>query len=186
MSVTQRGVLSEVLRSGFQRADQGDPSDLLSFGFSLARIRGLLNLPPRKRNRVCDLSLRYLSTALDEARLEEVLVYVDREDPDDPLHDDLLRQGATAPMMRELFGMTKDEFTARRKMLKVSDTGGRPQRVTHSQETAILKSWSKFAGLPYAQRFLLVAKQIKLDLKTIWPVIRPVLEPKAKCRDCQF
>jgi hypothetical protein len=184
--------LSDVLRSGFQRADEGDPGVLVNLGLTLPLIRKIQNTPLKKRNYFCNLGGTYLGKVLHQElgtvpcqeRLEEILLHVDREDPDDPLHDELLRQGAPATMMRYAFGMTKDEFTVRRKLLKVSDTGGRPRRVTYSQEAAILKIWSKSTGLPLTQRFLLVTKESKLDLKRIWSVLRPALGLQ-ETRRCQ-
>ncbi|MFO1432948.1 MAG: STY4526/YPO1902 family pathogenicity island replication protein [Candidatus Competibacteraceae bacterium] len=173
----------DVLRSGFQRADEGDPSVLVNLGFTLPLIREIQNAPLKKRNYFCQLGGIYLCRVLHEElgivpcqeRLEAILLHVEKEDPDDPQHDELLRQGALAGMMRYAFGMTKDEFTVRRILLKVSDTGGRPRQLTYSQEAAILKSWDQSTGLPLTQRFLRVAKESKLDLKRIWPVLRPAL-----------
>ena len=175
--------LSDVLRAGFQRADEGDPGMLVNLGLTLPLIRKIQNTPLKKRNHFCKLGGTYLGKVLHEElgtvpcqeRLEAILLHVEREDPDDPRHDELLRQGAPAAMMRYAFGMTKDEFTVRRQLLKVSDTGGRPRQLTYRQEAAILKSWNQSTGLPLAQRLLRVAKENNLDLKRIWPVLRPVL-----------
>jgi len=186
MQLSQRAKenpLSDVLRSGFQRADEGDPGVLVDLGLALPLIRKIQNAPLKKRNYFCTLGGTYLGKVLQQElgtvpcqeRLEAIRLHVDREDPDDPQHDELLRQGAPASMMRYAFGMIKDEFTVRRQLLKVSDTGGRPRRVTYGQEAAILKIWSQSTGLPLAQRFLRVAKESQLDLKRIWPVLRPLL-----------
>src|SRR5512143_1485802 len=98
--------LSDVLRSGFQRADEGDPGVLVNLGLTLPLIRQIQNAPLKKRNHFCKLGDTYLGKVLHEElgtvpcqeRLEAILLYVEREDPDDPQHDELLRQGAPAAM----------------------------------------------------------------------------------------
>ena len=182
MSVTQRGVLSEVLRSGFQRADQGDLSVLLKLGLHLTFIRKIQNLPLRKHNRVCDLLSAHLGNLLSQElgngqqqqRLEAILANVEREDFNEAEQDELILNKAPREMMNCLTGMTYQDFATRRAMLGVAGTG-RPRKVSDKQQQAIWASWCANAGLSHAQRFLKVVQETKLDLRTLWPVLRPAL-----------
>jgi hypothetical protein len=68
--------------------------------------------------------------------------------------------------------MTYQDFATRRALLGVAGTG-RPQKVSDQQHQAIWASWCAHTGLSHAQRFLKVTQETKLDLRTIWPVLRP-------------
>jgi hypothetical protein len=182
------GPLSDVLRAGFQRADEGDLSVLLKLGLPLPLIRKIQNLSLRKHNRVCDLLSAHLGNLLSQElgneqqqqRLEGILAHVDREDFNEMEQDELILSKAPREMMNCLAGMTYQDFATRRAMLGVAGTG-RPRKVSDKQQQAIWASWCANAGLSHAQRFLKVVQETKLDLRTLWPVLRPALEtPKAR------
>lgn len=175
--------LSSCLHGGFQKADEGDLNDLLRLGFSLPFIRKIQNLPPRKHKRACDRMAAYLSHLLQQAlgnrqqqeRLEAILAQIEADDFDDLEQDQLILKKAPREMMSRLYGMTYQDFATRRAALQVADTG-RPRQVSPNQEKAIRASWRQQAGLPYSKRFLRVAQDTHLDLRTLWPVLRWALD----------
>lgn len=182
------GPLSDILRFGFQRADEGDLSVLLKLGLPLPLIRKIQNLSLRKHNRVCDLLSTHLGNLLSQElgnerqqqRLEAILAHVDREDVDEIEQDELILNKAPRKMMNCLAGMTYQDFATRRALLGVAGTG-RPRKVSDQQQQAIWASWCAHVELSHAQRFLKVVQETKLDLRTLWPVLRPALEsPKAQ------
>lgn len=185
MTFTSRrgGPLSSLLRSSFQHADEGDPGDLLKLGLTLTLIRKMQNLPHRKYERACDRLGAHLSHLLQQTlcnrhqqeRLEAILTLVETEDAEEVEQDQLILKKAPREMMCQLYGMTYQEFATRRAALKVADSG-RPRQVSPQQEKSIRASWRQQAGLPYPKRFLRVAQDTQLDLRTLWPVLRCALE----------
>jgi hypothetical protein len=164
--------LSAILREGFQQADEGNPDMLLNLGLPLASIRQVQNLPAVQRHRVCDLNDSYLDTVFYQQRLEQIIVHVAREAVNEAELDKLILRKAPREMMYHLFGWTNNEFAACRARLGVSDKGGRSWKVSKDQQAAVVTAWHQHAGLSYAQRFLKVAQETQLNLKTIWPILR--------------
>lgn len=171
--------LSDILREGFQTADEGDLSLLLSLGVPRSIIHQAQNFPPRRRNRVCDLIAAHLGNMLHRElgnefhlkRLEAILVQVAEHDCDEIKQDELILHKAPREMMNCLSGMTYQEFATRRALLGVIDQG-RPRKASDKQQQAVWNSWRAHAELSYAQRFLHVVQDTHLDLRTIWPILR--------------
>lgn len=183
MSIVSRcETLSEVVRHGFQRADEGDLNELFRLGFSIQWIKKIQDLPSRRRNQACDLLASYLSDVLHQELgnhhhqeyFTAILSHVNEDNLSEAEQDKLVYAKASREMMNSLYGMTNDEFRNRRKALGITKIG-RPHRVSPKQEEAIWTSWRRQADLPYPKRFLQVAQETRLDLRTLWPVLRPAL-----------
>lgn len=178
-----QGILSELLRDGFRRADEGDVKVLLEFGFSPLVISQVQYVSARRRNRVCDLVGAHLSGVLQQEmsqahhqrRLEAILADADRKERDETQQDELISYKAPRDMMARLKGMNYNEFAARRVLLQVTDRG-RPHKLSDDERQAIWDRWRAHAALPDAPRLLQVAKDTGIDLRTIWPVLRMALE----------
>src|SRR5512143_1722304 len=157
MSIVSRcETLSEVVRHGFQRADEGDLNELFRLGSSIQWIKKIQDLPSRRRNQACDLLAGYLSNVLHQAlgnhphqeHFTAILNHVNLENHNEAEQDELVCAKASRNMMDSLYGMTNDEFRNRRKALGITECS-RPHRVSPKQEEAIWKSWRRHADLPY-------------------------------------
>ena len=176
------GPLSDVLRGSFQKADQGDLSDLLKLGLSIRVIRKIQCLSSWKCNRACNLISTHLGNLLhqqldseqQQQRLEAIVAQVDKDHVDEVKQDKLILQKAPRDMMYRLYAMSYQEFATLRTALHVSDMG-RPRQASPRQVQFIWDSWNRHVGLPYPDRFLQVAQDTRLDLRTVWPVLRPTL-----------
>lgn len=115
-----------LLRFGWEKAGDGDLDTLLSLGFSRSQARRIQDLPLRKFNHLCRLSASFLTIDVKHTHFEEIMAHVDRMDREEALQDELLRQQAPRRLMSTLFGMTKEEFAQRRRLLVIAATGRPP------------------------------------------------------------
>jgi len=79
-----------------------------------------------------------------------------------------IKHGASAPMMRALFGHTAMEVKILREDLDLSEKGGRPTTPTKKEQMQILETWSKDYMMDEREHYLAVAKETGISLRTIW------------------
>ena len=79
-----------------------------------------------------------------------------------------IKLGASAPMMRALFGHNATEVGALREKLGLSEKGGRPAVPTVSEQLDIANKWSASYKMDEREHYLYVAKATGLPLRMIW------------------
>lgn len=79
-----------------------------------------------------------------------------------------IKLGASAPMMRALFGHNATEVGALREKLGLSEKGGRPAAPTVAEQLAIANTWSASYKMDEREHYLYVAKKTGLSLRMIW------------------
>jgi hypothetical protein len=100
--------------------------------------------------------------------MDRLLDMLDRKKKEDQQVIKFIKAGASCQDMRQLFGLSKPEFTQKRKSLNMSEYGvGRVDYPDHASETKIWNAWCKNAHLDLRERLLKVHKETGIAIRLV-------------------
>ena len=86
----------------------------------------------------------------------------------------LLKAGASLPVMKQLYGLTSVDLARIRKHLNLPSVNGRPMHPSEADQYRIWESWknTQLENLSIAESLLFVHQQTQLKINAIWPLIQ--------------
>jgi len=153
-----------------------------SGGFAAVKESGVRGLTPARLDRLARMTVTQLDQLFEidieilacfvfsEERVDIVLKLWDARQQDQADQENLIRWGASLPLMEEEFGMSGADYAALRRKLDI-DTNGRPPKLSADDELRVLHLWQEHKALPSRQRWLLLG-QAGIPLNSAWTVIQ--------------
>jgi hypothetical protein len=83
---------------------------------------------------------------------------------------ELIRRGASLPLMEAEFGMGGAEYAVLRRSLNI-DSNGRPPKLSEKDELRVLRLWQETKDLPSRQRWLTIGRA-DIPLNSAWTLIQ--------------
>lgn len=122
---------------------------------------------------VCQCSHDFLTLRFDHPRLLAILHQAAQAAPQRQVHDKLLRQQASGPMMKALCGMNSVQYAQRRRALGLAGAGvGRPTVATDADQMVIWQAWHRHRNLDPIPRYLATAQDSGQPLNVIWALVQ--------------
>lgn len=151
-------------------------------GFNAVKEAGVRGLTPEHLDRLarmtvtqldhlCEIGIDPLTRLVfSEDRVDIVLQLWRARQQDQTDQENLVRWGASLPLMEEEFGMSGAEYAALRRKLDI-DTNGRPPKLSEEDELRVLRLWQEHKSLPSRQRWLAMGNA-GIPLNSAWTVIQ--------------
>ncbi|MDX1252174.1 MAG: DUF2857 family protein [Gammaproteobacteria bacterium] len=153
-----RGGFNEVKESGIR-------------GLTKVHLDRLASMTVTQLDQFCEVPVDQVTRIVfSEERLDIVLKLWDARQQDQANQENLIRWGASLPLMEEEFGMSGAEYAALRRKLNI-DTNGRPPKLSEEDELRVLRLWQEHKSLPSRQRWLALG-QAGIPLNSAWTVIQ--------------
>jgi len=169
---THSELVFNVLRYATRMLQQGDESALLLMGFEAEDVRAVEGLTVKHLQRMSELGASFMDFRIDHGALRKVVLRLKDERSIEELKDELLLAGAPQALMHHYWGMTSRDCSARRRVLGVVTSIGRPRRLP---EEALEQLWHLWAALDSIdderERYLELARRSGHSLAAIWPVV---------------
>lgn len=145
-------ILSTLANAARRAHDDTELQEVLTreFGCSVESQRTLANMPPGMFRRVGFLS-KIIRVELRDDYLERARTWIAQDLAQEELISALIEAGATRDMMGRWFGIPPKAYAARRRMLGLPVTPGRPRCNGHDDPDLIgqvLAAWEESAGAP--------------------------------------
>jgi len=162
-----------VMLYAIQALSDGDLSAIEDLDFTADEVRQLSQLPVKALRHLSRLSGHFVVVKTDHDCFAKVMSHLHHEIESEALQDELIIHEAPITMMNTLFGMSSAEYIQRQRLLGIPRRGaGRPAQLEEDEETRVWHSWSATdASSPLPQRYLQVAKETGLPLRTLWSLI---------------
>jgi hypothetical protein len=142
------------------------------FGCSVESQRALASIHPGMFQRISFLP-KILRVEVRGDYLERARNWVSNDLAQEELISALIEAGATRDMMNRWFGLSPKSYTARRRMLGLPATPGRPRCPDYDDPELIgrvLSAWSAAVGTP-PERFLQAARQSGQSVCTVYRIL---------------
>lgn len=140
-------------------------------GLTPARLDRLARMTVTQLDQFCEIDIDILMRLVfSDERVDIVLKLWDARQQDQADQENLIRWGASLPLMEEEFGMSGADYAALRRKL-VIDTNGRPPKLSEEDELRVLRLWQEHKALPSRQRWLVLG-QAGIPLNSAWTVIQ--------------
>lgn len=182
----KKAIAEYTLKGLTKLASDGDYSTLESMGLTRDIAQRLVRLTLGELEQLLSLCQvgNLVSVAINSRSLEQLLHRIDEYARLDQLQDEFLIKGASAVMMRKLFGLQDDFITNRKQILGLRSPIGRPHRPPETVLLHILNRWDDLARQPAfadeRQRFLQLAEETGESLAALWNVIERKHELKER------
>lgn len=158
LKLNARGGFNAVKKSGVQ-------------GLTQVHLQRLVNMTVTQLDQFCEVTVDPVTRIIfSEERVDIVLKLWDARQQDQADQENLVRWGASLPLMEEEFGMSGADYAAMRRKLDI-DTNGRPPKLSEEDELRVLRLWQEHKALPSRQRWLALG-QAGIPLNSAWTVIQ--------------
>lgn len=167
-------ILATLSNAARMAHDDAELQDTLTqvFGLSIEEQRNLAQIHPAMLQVAFIAKVLHVEVRGDYlARLQKVQAHQEAEAA---LINSLILAGATRELMAQWFGITPKTYAARRRMLGLPATPGRPKCHGHEDPTLIrkvLSAWKGSYGSPLPERFLQVAHSCDQSVATIYRIL---------------
>lgn len=161
-----------IIKFALQRVHEGDLTAALDLGFTVDEIRSMESLTLKDLSYLSRLSAHFLRLEVDHDTCQAMLRRVHEESASEALQDAMLRQGAPRNLMQELFGWSALQHAARRKLLGIQSTPGRPPQPTEQQEHEVWEHWHRLTDIPLPERYLETAQSADVSIATICKLLQ--------------
>ena len=163
-----------VMLYAIQALSDGDLAAIEDLDFTADEVRQLSQLPVKALRHLSRLAGHFVVVKTDHACFAKMMDHLHHEIENEALQDELIRHEAPITMMNSLFGMSSAEYIQRQKLLGIPRRGaGRPALLPEEEEHRVWQSWSSTdASSPQPQRYLQVARETRLPLRTLWSLIQ--------------
>lgn len=134
----------------------------------LDRLTGLTTLQLK------NLSKSHISAitrvVIDQPLLDLMFGLFEARQQDQADQVELIRRGASLPLMEAEFGMGGAEYAVLRRSLNI-DSNGRPPKLSEKDELRVLSLWQETKDLPSRQRWLTIGRS-DIPLNSAWTLIQ--------------
>jgi hypothetical protein len=140
----ESGLHATVLGWIVQKLERGEVDDLLAAGASPETLETLRRLDARLQVQLAHARRPFISIGINLEVVEQALGELTHADQYRDLVAYFVQHGATNAMLRELFGMTRQDIEHTRQiLLSANSRGGRTPLPSHDERAAILRAWDE-------------------------------------------
>ena len=163
-----------VMLYAIQALSEGDFAAVEDLDFTADEIQQLSQLPVKALKHLSRVSGHFLIVKTDHQCFAKMMDHLSYEIENEALQDELIRHEAPIAMMNSLFGMSSAEYVQRQRLLGIPRSGaGRPAMLEEEDEIRVWQSWTGTdESSPQPARYLQVAKETELPLRTLWSLIQ--------------
>lgn len=163
-----------VMLYAIQALSDGDLAAIEDLDFTSDEVHQLSQLSVKALRHLSRLAGHFIVVKTDHDCFAKMMNHLHYEIENEALQDELIHHEAPIIMMNCLFGMSSSEYIQRQKLLGVPRRGaGRPAMLEEEDETRVWQSWANTdESLPLPQRYLQVAQETRLPLRTLWSLIQ--------------
>ncbi len=160
----------QIMRYIGRLAADGNCKQLSELGLEPTDMDRLSRMNIPETDRLSRLSPHYLNTTglINRDKLMLAIDYLEREREQIETIETLIRLKATLPLLNLLYSMEREEFVQRRKLLDVTDQGGRIRHLTEPEESQVYRLWSQSKHLKIPNRLILIGQQTKIPLGSVF------------------
>ena len=160
----------QIMRYIARLAEDGNYKQLSELGLDSTDMGRLSRMNIPEADRLSRLSPSYLNTAglIDRDKLMLAIDYLERERARQETIDTLIQMKATLPLMNLLYSMEREAFVQRRKLLNITDQGGRIRHLTEPEESQVYHLWSQNKHLEIPNRLILIGQQTRIPLGSVF------------------
>ncbi len=164
------GLAHQIMRYIAQLTADGNIALLLELGFAPSDVGRLSRMNVSEADRLSQLAGNFLNTAglINRDKLQLAIDYLEQEREQQETIDSLFRLKATLPLMNLLYSMEREAFVQRRKLLDITDPGGRIRHLTEPEETHVYQLWTQNRHLAIPNRLVLIGQQTQIPLGSVF------------------
>lgn len=138
------------------------------FGLDDDDIKRIKALSINDLNYLSKCKVEFFTFDFDKGKFQRALQVSETIKTEQRMVVEYIKHGASAPMMRALFGHTAMEVKTLREDLGLSEKGGRPTSPSKQEQMQILEAWSKTYMMDEREHYLKVSQETGISLRTIW------------------
>ncbi|OOG28871.1 hypothetical protein B1C78_00625 [Thioalkalivibrio denitrificans] len=163
-----------ILRYAVQKLHDGDMNAVLDLGFEVDELRAMEGLTLRDLQYLSRVTVPFLRVQVDHDVYRAMLTRVRDEAQTEAMQDTLILQGAPRQLMQTLYGMTPQQYSNRRRLLRLTGQNtGRPPRIPEELEHTIWRHWSALQDAEPARRYLETAQRSQTSVANVWQIVKP-------------
>lgn len=151
---------------------EGRSEVLMTLGVKQNDIELLRNITVETKQRMRTFPSPIVDISLNSSRLAMMVEYAAKETSNDQKIDELVRMGASQPMLEEIAAVSREEFRERRKRIGIDARIGRPQSLTDREMGLVNDSISVHQGNDLVEMYYRVGLETGLPLSQIWAYVR--------------
>jgi hypothetical protein len=121
-------------------------------------------------DRLSQLAGNFLNVTniINRDMLQLAIDYLEQEREQQEIIDSLFHLKATLPLMNLLYAMERETFVQHRKLLNITDPGGRIRHLTESEELQVYQLWTQNRQLAIPNRLILIGRQTQIPLGSVF------------------
>ncbi|MBL3528901.1 MAG: DUF2857 family protein [gamma proteobacterium endosymbiont of Lamellibrachia anaximandri] len=160
----------QIMRYIGRLAAEGNCKPLSALGLEPTDVDRLRRMNIPEADRLSRLSSHYLNTVdlIDRDKLMLAIDYLERERVQQETIETLIRLKATLPLMNQLYCMERETFVQQRKLLGVTDQGGRIRHLSEPEESQVYDLWTHNKQLKIPDRLILIGQQTRIPLGSVF------------------
>jgi hypothetical protein len=109
--------------------------------------------------------------SIDTVQLERMICCCQSHQSDRQLIQQLLKSGASYPVLNRLYGLTSLDMATLRKQLSLPPSQGRPISLSDAQQDQVYRLWQASNHPNIAQRLLHLHQHTAIAIRSLWPYL---------------
>lgn len=144
-------------------------------------ISKIADLTLSQINNIVRSGLNFYEITANEVKMDMAIDYVIEQTSERDAISNLMKAGASWPMLNELTGMSKNAYSKMRAQLELPGrAGGAPKSISEKQSIEAYNLWQQNQSKPIIQRVLDIHKAIGVELRDLWPTINEYRQLEVK------
>lgn len=144
-------------------------------------ISNIADLTLSEINNIVRSGINFYEITANEVKMAMAIDYVIEQTIERDAISNLMRAGASWPMLNELTGMSKNAYSKMRAQLELPGrAGGAPKNISEQQSIEAYELWQKNQNKPIIQRVLDIHKAIGVELRDLWPTLNDYRQMETK------
>lgn len=147
-----------------------DARFIASLGINSTAVGVLKKLPATDLHRMLNsFGSQLIDVQINEQAIQLFQAHIQAESGHEDTLDLAIRLGARYPMLRELTGISRQEYEQKRAILSIdAPSRGRIELLDEHSELQVWDAWQKEQEPNPLRRFCLVAKKTQIGIEQIW------------------
>jgi len=164
------GLAHQIMHYIARLTADGNIALLLELGFAPSDIGRISRMNVSEADRLSQLANNFLNVTdlINRDKLQLAINYLEQEREQQETIDSLFRLKATLPLMNLLYAMERETFVQQRKLLDITDPGGRIRHLTEIEESQVYQLWTQNRQLAIPNRLVLIGQQTQIPLGSVF------------------
>jgi len=108
---------------------------------------------------------------INTQQLERLICCCQHHQSDRQLIQQLLKAGASYPVLNRLYGLTSSDVATLRKQLQITDNQGRPTSLSDEQQDQVYRLWQATHYPTIAEHLLHLHQHTAIPIRSLWPYL---------------